>query len=214
MSSKKSKSLRGVRALLLSATAGLVLATSGLVGAGCGGPRYVRDSEEPRIDDYAMSTKLDRADLERLFDECLDSLQQSAVFDSWRRSQEPPTVAIFPIANDTSEHITGQLQTLLSKLETTIVNSGAAMVVSREQQDLLIKEIEKQQGGAYDPAHAAMYGRQLGARYFLTGKAYDNVERTEGERRTQYFLFMQVIDVETGAIRWQHEAAVTKALVK
>jgi len=37
-------------------------------------------------------------------------------------------------------------------------------------------------------------------------------ERTAGARRVQYFLFMQVIEVSTGAIRWQHKAYVTKAL--
>jgi hypothetical protein len=30
----------------------------------------------------------------------------------------------------------------------------------------------------------------------------------------QYFLFMRVLDVETGDILWQNSAAVTKAIVK
>ena len=37
-------------------------------------------------------------------------------------------------------------------------------------------------------------------------------ERTEDARRVQYFFFMQVIEVETGAIRWQHKAYATKML--
>lgn len=179
----------------------------------CGGPRYVRDTDEPNIDEYALSTKLDRADLERLFDENIDKMLNSGAVDVWRRMPEPPVVAIFPIANETSEHIEGQLQTLLSKVETSLVNSGVAQVISREQQDILIKEVEKQQGGAFNQSKAALYGKQLGARFFVTGKAYDVTERTGGERRTQYFLFMQIVDVETAAIRWQNEAKVTKALV-
>jgi hypothetical protein len=197
-----------IRILVAMALVSCVLAASAC------GPRYVRGSEDPTIDEYAMSTRLDKADLEQLFDECTTSLMSAAVMDFWRRSPEPPSVAIFPIANETSEHIESQLQALLSKVETSLVNSGVAQVISREQQDMLIKEVEKQQGGAFDPAHAALYGRQLGARFFITGKAYDSAERTGSERRNQYFLFMQVVDVETGAIRWQHEAQVTKALVK
>ena len=31
-------------------------------------------------------------------------------------------------------------------------------------------------------------------------------------RRVQYFLFLQVIDVETSAIKWQRKTYVTKAI--
>ena len=43
-----------------------------------------------------------------------------------------------------------------------------------------------------------------------TGKVAAADERTRGARRVQYFFFMQVIEVETSAIRWQHKAYVTK----
>ena len=62
----------------------------------------------------------------------------------------------------------------------------------------------------FNPAHIAQYGKQLGAKYFVTGKVAASDERTEDARRVQYFFFMQVIDVETSAIRWQHKAYVTK----
>lgn len=180
---------------------------------GCG-PTYVRDTDKPDIDEYAMSTGLDKKDLERLFEENLESLMKSATVSNWSRMEKQPRIAIFPIANETSEHISSQLAALLSKIETRFVNGGMAEVVSREQQNLLIAEVEKHRGGAYDPANSAVYGRQLGAQYFVTGKIYDSAERTGGERRVQYMLFMQLVEVETGAIRWQNEAQLTKALVK
>jgi hypothetical protein len=183
-------------------------------GIGCGGPRYVRGSEMKELDDYAMSTGLDRRDLERLFDENIRSLMASPIVSEWRAQSSPPLVAIFPISNETSEHIDTQLNALLSKVETALINSGAVQIVSRELQDQLIKEVEKQQGGAYNPANVATYGRQLGAKYFITGKIYDSAERTGEERRVQYFLFMQVVNVETAAVRWQNEAQLTKALVE
>ena len=34
-----------------------------------------------------------------------------------------------------------------------------------------------------------------------------------GGRRVQYFMFMQVIETETSAVRWQNKAAFTKALI-
>ena len=38
-------------------------------------------------------------------------------------------------------------------------------------------------------------------------------ERQSGERRVQYFMFIQVLEVETGQILFQHKSAVTKAII-
>ncbi len=185
-----------------------------LVGAlaACG-PTYVRGSEEPKLDEYAMSTGLDKKDLEKLLDENMKSMLASAVVAEWKTQSPPPIVAIFPIANETSEHISNELDSLLSDIETRLVNGGFAQVVSREKQDQLIQEVKKQQGGAFDSSQAATYGRQLGARYFVTGKVYSTSERTEDQKRVQYHLFMQAIDVETGLVRWQNKADITKGVL-
>jgi len=178
------------------------------------GPTYVRGSEMERLDDYAMSTGLDKRDLERLFEENMESLLSSAVVERWKAEPEPPVVSLFPIANETSEHVRDQLDTLLAKVETRLINGGIATVVDRARQDLLIAEVARQQSGAFDEAKSAEVGRQLGARFFLTGKIYDSAERVERERRVQYFLFMKIVEVETGVVRWQNEANLTKGLVK
>ena len=188
-----------------------------LVAACSGGPTYVRGSDKPDLDEYAMSTGLDKKDLEKLFDDNVKSLMQSGAMNRWKdasREGNEPTVAIFPVKNETSEHIDSQLDALLSKFETSLVNSGYVTVISHERQRQLVTELKLQQSAAFDPDKAAQLGRQLGAQYFVTGKVYDSAEKTGGERRVQYFLFMQAIDVETGAIRWQNEANLTKGLVK
>ena len=59
----------------------------------------------------------------------------------------------------------------------------------------------------------AKVGRQLGAQYFLTGKIYSITEKSEDSGRVQYFLFMQIIEVETGAIRWQKESKALKGII-
>ncbi|MDJ0764673.1 MAG: penicillin-binding protein activator LpoB [Myxococcota bacterium] len=183
------------------------------VGAGCGGPTYVRGSEMKELDDYAMSTGLDKRDLEQLFDENINALMASPVVEKWKAEPEPPIVSLFPIANDTSEHVRDELDALLAKMETTLINSGIVTVVDHARRDQLIEEIRAQQGGAFDEANSAQVGRQLGARYFLTGRVHDAAERTGDERRVQYFLFMKIVELETGAIRWQNEANLTKGLV-
>ncbi len=189
----------------------------GLAGLpGCGSPQHARGSENPEIDEMTMSLRFDRKDLRKLYNKNIDKLMGSAVMDQWKREArdgDPPVVALFPIRNETSEHIREPLDSLLSKFQTDLVNKAPVDVVARESQQEMITEIKRQQAAAYDPKRLAKYGKQLGAQYFVTGKVYDVAERTEGERRVQYFLFIQVLDVETGAIKFQAESGLSKALL-
>lgn len=194
---------------------GLLLALFGTMA--CGSPKYVRDTDEPRLDEYTMSLAFDRKDLDRLYDDNIKELLRSSVAKSWERqaaSSVAPVVAIFPMRNETSEHIGSQLDTLLSKFETDLVNKSSAAIVSHENQPDLIAEIKRQQSDAYDPQRLARYGRQLGAQFFVTGKVYDVAERVRDQRRVQYFMFVQVIEVETGQIRWQNKSSLTKGLIR
>ena len=199
------------RLLVLS----LLVALSGVIG--CSKPQYVRDTEKEDIDEYTMSLRFDRKDLDRLYEENMKAMLSSSVTKMWERqaaSGDAPVVAVFPMRNETSEHISNSLDALLSKFETDLVNKTAADVVSHENQPELIAEIKRQQSDAYDPARLSQYGRQLGAQYFVTGKVYDVAERVENEKRVQYFMFVQVLDVETGAIKFQNESKITKGLMK
>lgn len=183
----------------------------------CGKPQYVRDTEEPRLDEYTMSLRLDREDLNRLYDENAKALFASSIIKAWDRqaaSGTAPVVAIFPMRNETSEHIEQGLDALLSKFETDLVNGSAADIVSHENQPDLIAEVKRQQSEAYDPARLAEFGRQLGAQYFVTGKVYDVAEQVKAEKRVQYFMFVQVIEVATGAIKFQNESAISKGLIR
>ena len=177
------------------------------------GPKYVRGTDEPGFDEQAMSTGLDKKDLENLFDQNLGSLMESAVVAKWKTAAEPPLVSLFPIANETSEHIRDQLDALASKMETKLINGGFVTMVDHARQNELIAEVQRQQSGAFDETQSAEVGRQLGAKYFLTGKVYDSAEKTDDARRVQYFLFMKIVEVETGAIRWQNEANLTKGVI-
>lgn len=160
-----------------------------------------------------MSTGLDRRDLQLMLKTNLDSLQTSAAVRRWE-SENRPTVAVLPIRNETSEHIGGGLDALISDIETELVNAGHVRVISVTDQPDLIEQVRSQQTDAYDPSKVAAWGQQVGARYFVTGKVYTVDERQSGERRVQYFLFMRVLDAATSDIIWQNKANVTKALVK
>ncbi len=179
--------------------------------AACG-PEAVRGSETPGLDDQAMSTGLDKRDLEKLLHENMKALQAAPVMMRWSQENRP-ALAVIPLRNETTEHIDSTLDSLISDIETTLVNAGHVRVISMDQQPKLVEEIRRQYSGAFDPSQAAGYGRQVGAKYIVTGKVYSADERQSGERRVQYFMFIQVIAVETGEILFQNKTQVTKALI-
>jgi uncharacterized protein (TIGR02722 family) len=182
-----------------------------LIGA-CGGKEVVRGSNDPSIDAHALSTGLDKDDIQRALRDTLNKMRASAVMNEWRTAHPTPIVAIFPFQNSTSEHIDSALDTILNETESWLLEAGTVRMVARNRQAEMIREVEGQQNPVFNPAHAAKYGKQLGAKYFITGKVSGNDERSSEMRRVQYFLYMQVIDVETSEIRFQGKTEITKAI--
>ena len=182
------------------------------LGAGCHKPKAVRGSDTPGLDYAAMGTGLDRRDLSQMARENLDAMKNSRVMQVWSSENRPP-ISVLPIRNETSEHIDSALGALISEVETYMINNAPVRVISMEQQGNLIAEIRKQYSGAFDASQISTWGKQIGARYVVTGKVFTSDERQDGERRVQYFMFIQVLSIETGEILFQHKTSVTKALI-
>ncbi|HKA16030.1 MAG TPA: CsgG/HfaB family protein [Myxococcota bacterium] len=167
----------------------------------------------PNMDEAALGVGLDREDINYLVAENIRSLSASKFWTgSVETSGSPPTFAIWPIENRTTQHLEDQLVTILSSIETSLVNSGNARVVARNEQDDLIEEIRRQGSSMYDPRTEQRAGRQLGAKYFVTGRITGVDEKLSGVRRLQYSLFLQVLEVETAQVRWQNEVTRSKQL--
>jgi uncharacterized protein (TIGR02722 family) len=175
--------------------------------------RAVRGDDEPGLDYAAMGTTLDRRDLQRLLNENMERMRTSAVVQRWS-TENRPAVAVTSFRNETSEHIDSALEALISDVETNLINWGGVKVISKEQQPQLLNEIRTQYTEGFDPAQVARWGKQIGVRYFVTGKVFTTDERVGDQRRVQYYMFMQVIDVETGEIMFQNKSALTKAIVR
>ena len=58
---------------------------------GCG-PSYTRGSQDPSVDNAAMSTGLDKDDIQRMLSENLNHLRTSPVMDIWRSHRSQDTV--------------------------------------------------------------------------------------------------------------------------
>ena len=182
-----------------------------LSAVGCG-PKAVRGDEVAGLDDQAMSTGLDRRDLQKLLQENMKALETAPVIKRWE-GEQMPSVAVLPLRNETTEHVESSLDALISDIETTLVNAGHVRVISIQDQPQLIEQVRQQNSEAYDQSKIAAWGKQVGARYIVTGKVFSTDERQDDERRVQYFMFIQVLDVETGEILFQQKTAVTKAVI-
>lgn len=177
-------------------------------------PTYVRGTNAQWLDEPAMGVGLDKRDLESLMNTNLDSLIHSPWWNRYSpNNSNKPAVALMPISNLTTEHIDSQLDTLLAMVETRVVNSSQFTVIAGDLRNQIIEELHLQQTAEFDQSKAVALGRQRGIHYFITGKIFDNSERTSDLRRVQYFLFMQIVSVETGEIVWQNQADVTKGIV-
>jgi uncharacterized protein (TIGR02722 family) len=192
----------------------LLIAAATLVLASCSsGPRAVRGTDEPGLDYEAMSTGLDKRDLQRMMNENMQVMRTSAVVQRWMQEDRPP-VAVLPLQNETSEHIDSALNALISDIETQLINWGAVRVISLQNQQNMMEEIRRQYSDGFDQTKIAHWGKQIGARYFVTGKVYTTDERVGDQRRVQYYLFIQVMNVETGEIMFQNKTNTTKAIIR
>jgi hypothetical protein len=204
----------GVSPLARSVLAVLSVVVAGVLG-GCA-PQVVRggpDTANPDLDAAALSVALDREDITYMVADYLERLETSAFWQKTvQQAAKPPIVAIWPIQNSTTQHLDAQMLTLLSSIETALINTGDVRVVDRASQDSLAREIGIQQGAIYDAASARKLGRQLGAQYFFTGKITSIDEKLKRQRRVQYSLFLQVVEIETGLLHFQNEVIRSKGM--
>jgi TolB-like protein len=174
---------------------------------------YARGSDDPTMDRPAMSVGLDRVDLDRLLRQNLASLAASPAMQAWQGDAARGSgdrIAVLSFDNESGLPVDESLEALLSETETWLVTNHAGAVVAHDRQPQMIQEVRRQQSDAFDPSQVAVYGRQLGAQYFVTGKVQAVAESAEGADRVQYTLTMQVIDVQTSGVLWQHTSHVTK----
>lgn len=179
--------------------------------AGCH-KEVVRGADDPSIDAKAMSTGLDKDDIQRALSETLNHMRSSPMMNEWRTTNPKPTVAVLHFRNTTSEHIDSMLDAMLAETESWLVDAQVVDVISHERQREMMGEVRMQQNVDFDASTTAKLGKQLGVKYFITGKVQGNDERLEGERRVQYVLVMQVLEAETSRIKFQKKTYITKAI--
>lgn len=178
---------------------------------GCG-KEVVRGADDPSVDRAAVSTSLDKEDMKRALKDTLNKFRASDIMNRWRTENPKPTVAVFPFLNSTDEHIESQLDTILSETETWLLEAGTVRIIDQRRQAEYIRQVEGSQSAVFDRNHIPEYGKQMGAKYIITGHVSGNDERNEDMRRIQYFLYLEVVEVATSEKLGLWKSEITKAV--
>ncbi len=199
---RPSRLLPGVALALLAAVA---IGGCGAV-AHRGGPPV--ESGQPE-----QGATLDRDDIDMLAGDIVKNLDASSFWrHAVREEAKRPVVAIWPIQNATGRKMHDELRALSSALETVLVRNDGVFVVDRSQQERTADLMGIQHAAAIDPATAQKLGRQLGARYFLAGRLTSQERNPDDARRVEYALRLQVIEVETGIVKFERETTRSKTI--
>src|SRR5215470_13764820 len=92
-----------------------IASCAAIATAGCASREYVRGADDPGIDRPAMSTGLDKDDIERTLQTLLNQMRDAPIMTEWRTragQNNRQIVAIAPFLNETSEHVDPQLDAM------------------------------------------------------------------------------------------------------
>ncbi len=188
----------------------LTLALLALTVLAACGPTFSRASDDPSIDEPAMSVRLDRADLDVALASWYEQFSDSGFVAEVPKNERK--IAILSIENDTSEHIGSALRNLIEGMETKIVNDRVFQVVSNDDlvADAITQERLRDLGENVDATTIAALGKEFGIHYFVHGRVGETAEKVSDTRRVQYFLFLKVTEVATTQRVFQQQIPITK----
>ncbi|MBN1673724.1 MAG: penicillin-binding protein activator LpoB [Kiritimatiellae bacterium] len=128
--------------------------------------------------------------------------------------QETPVLIAYTIQPRTKTFV--ETKNLTDKIRTELIRSGKARFVNRSRRDDLLQE-QNYQALHSTPETRAAVGKQLGAKYMLTGTLVEMSQKTGRQVRVSeteviyYSLTMEVTDLETGEIAWTTEREIARA---
>ncbi len=148
----------------------------------------------------AMDAKYDYSDMRGMTDEVATQI----LAHPFLAGKAPtPVLVVLGVENRTKDYL--DTKALTDTLRTKLLSSGKAMFVNAARRDTLLAEQNYQAEHATAASRAAI-GKQLGARYMLTGSIVDLTKKSGREVRVSkkeevyYLLTIEVTDLTTGLI--------------
>jgi penicillin-binding protein activator len=185
----------------------MVWAVAAGMSAACGGCAMFRakvsetDPDQPRH----LGTGYDYTDLKTISERVTQKFLASPFLEG---QAEPPVMMIAGVQNRTSQYVDGK--NLTDRIRTMIFPTGKVRFINEARRDDLLAEQGYSAANATPETQVAV-GRQLGARYMMSGSLTEMKSGTPRQVRVSkteiryYKLTFEVTDLESGEITWLNE---------
>jgi penicillin-binding protein activator len=179
----------------------LLMAAGLLLLNGCAMFRVrVKDDDVDKLPQ--LDAKYGAQDLRRLSQQVSTEIAGSAFL---KNQPEKPIMIIYGVQPRTTTYV--DTQALTERIRTQLLQTGEVQFVNEARRQELIKEQGYQAATATEETRTAI-GRQMGAKYMLTGSLVEMRKQTGKQVRVSktelmyYQLTMDITDLETGIIVW------------
>jgi len=141
-------------------------------------------------------------DLRRLAEQVSDEVAKSAFI---QEQKDSPIMVIYGIQPRTTTFV--DTQALTDRIRTTLISSSKIRFVNETRRQEVMKEQGFQTANATDETRVSV-GKQLGAKYMLTGSLVEMQKESGRQVRVSktelsyYQLTIEITDIETGIIAW------------
>lgn len=158
-----------------------------------------------------MSSEFDATDMRTIADNLVGHMLASQFLQD---EPEPPVMIISGVDNDTSRY--EDTKNLTDYFRTKLFKSGQVKFIAGDRRDALLKE-QGYQAANVTPETAAAIGRQIGAKYMVSGTLSEMLSRTGRQVRISntkeryYKLTLEVVDLTTGLLAWTEDEEFARA---
>ena len=204
----------------------VVLLVIGLVGCASTGstadsdtddaPQSQQTAESESSDDSAgddpVELRLTRDDLDDLQGLLVEDLENSELTAQWRQRDEagePTHVGSVGLEADGYTGLAASAESLITRLETYLVNQAPVRVQSLRDQEELRRELELQREVS-DPGELPEIFEHDAPDYVMTGTISGQPETIDGTRQAHYRVTLQFIATDSGDVAFETEAHLEK----
>ena len=140
-----------------------------------------------------------------------DCVNAPALENYIRNNRMLPVVIVGSFKNDTDEHIDTSI--IVKKFETALINSGKVDFVasSSERQEIREERLEQQEWASEETAKRL--ANEYGADFMLIGSVKTSVDMVDNKTVRTYFVYAELIDIETNRKLWIGENSEIKKLI-
>ena len=180
-----------------------------VIFTGCQSVKVDRIDADTTID---LSGYWNDADIRIVADSLVKECVNAPAIDNYIRNKRMlPVVIVGTFRNDTDEHIDTSI--IVKKFETALINSGKVEFVasSSERQEIREERMEQQEWASEETAKRL--ANEYGADFMLIGSVKTSVDMVDNKTVRTYFVYAELIDIETNRKLWMGENSEIKKLV-